>query len=304
MRYADQILRASNPVVAIAVPNDVYLAYSISVFLGAMHVVSFPLNVRIDSAQRPASRQADHEKSSESSRFLKPLPGAPPCISYLGTKPYTMSLSLARPSTSHVALVPDQRARELRVTPDTLRFLGQQVEQFMKQIRDVQVAYKEAVNRNELQKQEHARQINKLAEMRSRLDALKNARRRKAEEHAARIRDMQGMLMSRLDAVLQATIKRANPELSDQEKRWFDELKRMEGEVLGRRRQDEDSLRGRIALVCSFCFLIPSIMTHQVYRYSSSVSMSTYDHNLRKREKETLHSRTRRRIKIWVHHKS
>jgi nucleoporin NUP82 len=39
------------------------------------------------------------------------------------------------------------------------------------------------------------------------------------------------------------------PELSEQETKWFEELKRMKAEVLGQGKYDEQSLRARTKLV-------------------------------------------------------
>jgi nucleoporin NUP82 len=44
-------------------------------------------------------------------------------------------------------------------------------------------------------------------------------------------------------------MRRASPELSENETKWFEELKRMKVEVFGSGRYDEESMRSRVKLV-------------------------------------------------------
>ncbi|KZV77417.1 hypothetical protein PENSPDRAFT_672792 [Peniophora sp. CONT] len=236
---------ASHPVLAVAIPNDVYLAYSISVLTSAMHIASFSLNMRLESAADPPSKAADKEK--ESVDFLKPLPGPPAYVPFPGAKPYELPPILSQPVATRFSVDPAHKNKELRITPDTLRYLHQQVERFSSAIRDAQSAYKDALQRREMQLLELTRQTVKMQEIREKVETLKGTRQHETEERVKQLRDSQSALMGRLDAVLQAMMKRANPELTDQEKKWFDELKRMEAEVLGSGGHTSESLRARIS---------------------------------------------------------
>lgn len=211
-----------------------------------MHVASFSLNMRLESAINPPIAVADKEKVD----FLKSLPGSPAYVPFPGAKPYELPPILSQPVAARFSVDPAHKNKELRITPDTLRYLHQQVERFSLAIRDAQSAYKNALQRRDMQMLELQRQMTKIKEVRDKMEKLKGARQRETEERVKQLRESQGALMGRLDAVLQAMMKRANPELTDQEKKWFEELKRMEAEVLGSGGHTSESLRARIAQAC------------------------------------------------------
>ncbi|VDB86566.1 unnamed protein product [Peniophora sp. CBMAI 1063] len=235
---------ASHPVLAVAIPNDVYLAYSITVLTSAMHIASFSLNVRLESAREHPVTAADKVGAVD---FLKALPGPLAYIPFPGAKPYEIPSILSQSVATRFPVDSAHKSKDLRITPDTLRYLHQQVERFSSAIRSTQGAYKEALQRREMQMLELHRQLAKMKEVRDRIESLKGARQRETEERVRRLRGSQSILMGRLDAVLQAMMKRANPELTDQEKKWFEELKRMEADVLGSGGHTSESLHARIA---------------------------------------------------------
>ncbi|KAI0321851.1 hypothetical protein OF83DRAFT_162519 [Amylostereum chailletii] len=246
--------RASNPVISVAIPNDVYLSYSIFILTSAMRVVSFTLNMRLDEPEPTSTGcvSASEEKTGPE-QYLVPIPGPSAYTSLLSSKPFEVPAALSRtdglPASLHLALPDSQRTRELRVTPDTLRYLGKTVDRFTMQIRDVLFAYKDVHSRVDLQRREYVRQQSKLQEMRAAIEGLKGPRQKATEERMRTLRSSQDALLGRFDRVLQAFMKRANPELSDHEKKWFEELKRMENEVLGSSRQDAASLRARLQML-------------------------------------------------------
>ena len=247
--------RVSNPVIAVAVPNDVYLTYSIFILTSAMRVVSFSLNLRSDiPLSHPIGPTPQRERIIDEP-LLKPVDGPAAYISLLGSNPFepppVFSRSSGLPSNPHLALPASETSKEFRLTPDTLRFLGQTVERFTAQIRDVQLADRGVQLRAALQKQEHQRQSDKFQEMKMLIDQLKGPRRQKATQRLKDVHDSQSLLLSRLSRVLQAMMKKASPALSDHETKWFEELKRMKAEVLGQGRYDEAALLPRSRMVCA-----------------------------------------------------
>ena len=82
------------------------------------------------------------------------------------------------------------------------------------------------------------------------MEKLKGPRNATSQEKLKRVQDGQRALLSRLDRILQLLMKKASPELSDHETRWFEELKRMKDEVAGNGRYDEWSLAARTSMVC------------------------------------------------------
>ncbi|KAA1466240.1 hypothetical protein DENSPDRAFT_811047 [Dentipellis sp. KUC8613] len=243
--------KASNPVIAVAVPNDVYLTYSIFILTSAMRVISFTLNLRSEAGD-PLPPVAD-EKTSDDDRLFKPVEGPTAYVSFLGSKPFEPPAIISRetglPPMPRLAGPISPDSKDWRVTPDTLRYLYEAVERFSTQIHAAQIAYKEVQARAELQKQEHRRQLNKFQDMKDLITRLNGPCHQKTSERIQGIQEKQHDLMARLDRVLSDLTKKANPELSDHETRWFDELKRMKQEALGAGRYDEASLTARTKML-------------------------------------------------------
>ncbi|EIN10572.1 hypothetical protein PUNSTDRAFT_100184 [Punctularia strigosozonata HHB-11173 SS5] len=244
--------KSSNPVTAVAIPNDVYMTYSIFVLTSAGRVVSFPLTVRSD---HPTPSSAT-ETTAQDTNIDDPLPepnGPPAYVSLLSKEPFSEPPILSRsvsglPSNPRLAL-PKGSQDEFVLTPDTLRFLGSTVEQFRSQIRDVQLAHQAAEGRVGLQQQEFARQQATCGTMLELVEQLKGPRQLAAREKLARLQDSQLGLISRSDRVLQAMMQKVSPELSEHEMKWFKELSRMKEEVKGAGRFDQSSLAARIKLL-------------------------------------------------------
>ncbi|CAL1701451.1 unnamed protein product [Somion occarium] len=252
--------KCSNPVIGVAIPNDVYLTYSIFILTSAMRVVCFPLTLRseLDSANEPAllavSQTKDDFAKSLSQSVSTPLDGPPAYVSLL-TEPFELPAVLARqnglPSNPILALppAPQDAKSELQLTPDTLRYLGTTFERFMNQIREVQLAYKAAQRRAELQRQEFKRQQETCKEMLELIDRLHTSRQATTRAKVADTQEAQKDLLRKEERILRLLTKTASPELSEHETKWFQELKRLQEEVIGAGRYDADSLEARTALL-------------------------------------------------------
>ncbi|KAH9045181.1 hypothetical protein EDB85DRAFT_2165813 [Lactarius pseudohatsudake] len=207
--------KASNPVISVIVPNDVYLSYSLFVLTSSMRVVSFSLNMRSGDL---LSR--DEPKSTvPADRLLEPAGGPPAYISLLGTKPWQPPASMPSTGLPATPRLATPGTKDFRITPDTLRFVSSTVDEIAARIHGVEAAYQQTNARVELQHEEHQRQATK---------------------------DGQQALLGRLDRVLGELMKRASPTLSDHETKWFGELGRMRQQVLGAGRYDEASLMARV----------------------------------------------------------
>ncbi|KAI0303864.1 hypothetical protein BC826DRAFT_980012 [Russula brevipes] len=211
--------KASNPVISVVVPNDVYLNYSIYVLTSSMRFVSFPLNMR------PGFLPEDEHKASV------PL-----------TAP-TGLFSTGLPTTPRLAT---PESKEFRITPDTLRFFASKADEMIAHTHGVESAFRHASARIELQQEELQRQVTKVDDVRARLGELRGPRQEGIEGRVRAIQAGQQRLLARLDRVLGELTKRANPTLSDHETKWFGELGRMREQVLGAGKYDEASLRARM----------------------------------------------------------
>jgi len=70
-----------------------------------------------------------------------------------------------------------------------------------------------------------------------------------AQEKMQKIRDRERLLLTRLDRLLRSLMRKASPELSEHETKWFGELRRLKEEISGAGRYDEGSMTSRTALV-------------------------------------------------------
>ncbi|KAF8450379.1 hypothetical protein L210DRAFT_956699 [Boletus edulis BED1] len=262
--------RCSNPVIALCVPNDVYLSYSILILTSVFRIASFPLNLRttysntvtlsssepsISSITVPPSTEFTAPATFVPNDLLTPLNGPPAYISLLGTEPFAPPAILTRP-TSLPRVVPGTSAREFTLTPDTLRFLAMQVASITAHIRTVLVAHSNVEERVEVQEAEFTRMQEKCGEMLRLIglmkERLKNIQGEKEEGITGRVermRERHKELMGRADRILQVLMNRASPELSECETKWFGELARMKAEVIGSGKFDEGSLKARTALL-------------------------------------------------------
>lgn len=118
------------------------------------------------------------------------------------------------------------------------------------QIQEIQLAYWAAENRTMLQRQELAKVSAKCREMQAVVERLKGPARVAGEARWERIQNEQKVLLRRLDRMLQGLMEKASPELSENETKWFEELKRMSEEISGSGKYDEGSLVARTRLVC------------------------------------------------------
>ncbi|KAF8665610.1 hypothetical protein AX16_000066 [Volvariella volvacea WC 439] len=257
--------RCSNPIIGLAVPNDVYLTYSIFVLSSAMRITSLPLTLRSEAAPEPPVEPPalEHASSPEvESPWTKPVEGPTAYVSLLG-EPFKVPECLSRtPGLPRLSLpqgAPNMKT-EIVLTPDVLRFLATVIAQLTSQIHDVQLAYKNAVNRTSLQQEEATRLATKSKEVIELLERLQGPWKLEIEDKMRRVQAEQKRLLGRLDRQLQALMQRASPELSEHETKWFEELRRMKEEVMGVSKYDEGSLAARTkALERDYQRILPSL---------------------------------------------
>ncbi|KIY73757.1 hypothetical protein CYLTODRAFT_193304 [Cylindrobasidium torrendii FP15055 ss-10] len=256
--------QCSNPVIAVTLPDNVYISYSILVLTSAMRVVPLTLNLRTEAsslapistpgAAYPATPEPTGSASTPSTiikqKWLKPVDGPKPYVSLI-SEPFKIPAVLSRhglPSNEVLALPkPSNPSQPFMLTPETLRYLATVVTKLQSQIRDVELGSEETMNRMRLQRGEMARLCDKARELQGRVDALRNKKRQETEERVKNIREGHAALMAKANRTLQSMIDNASPELSEEEKKWFDELKRIKRDVEGASKHDELALGNRVA---------------------------------------------------------
>ncbi|KAG6336349.1 hypothetical protein ID866_2744 [Astraeus odoratus] len=246
--------KCSNPVIAVCVPNDVFLTYSMIILTSVFRVTCLPLTLRTGFSCSEESLSVEPDPSiDQAGEFLTAAEGPPPYISLLASEPFRPSSALTRPSGfpsfPRMSVGTANTKSEFMLTPDTLRYFGSTVEGFIARIREVLLAHRATETRANLQRSEYKRQQEKCVEMLKKMEELKGPRCANIEARVLGIMESHKALMTRLDRTLQSLMQQASPELSESETKWFEELRRMKSEVQGTGRYDENSLVARVSLL-------------------------------------------------------
>ncbi|KAH9843921.1 uncharacterized protein C8Q71DRAFT_826054 [Rhodofomes roseus] len=243
--------RSSSPIVGVSVPGDVYLTYSIFILTAAMRLTVFPLNLRSETPYSVSSEFPALKDKAPSPKLL-PAPEQTQYDNLLGSEVYSIPAILANaqglPAYARLSLPPNAKA-EFMVTPDTLRYLGKVAEHITSQIRDVVLAHRVAETRAQLQLQELQRQRQRVKMMLDKVAQLKDSRRERTVKRVEELQASQKAIMARADAVLQSMVQKASPALSENESKWFEELRRMKAEVMGVGKYDDRALSSRLKLL-------------------------------------------------------
>lgn len=165
------------------------------------------------------------------------------------TVPPIFSQPLGLPTNPRLALPASQSKSEFVLTPDTMRYLGQTVEHLRAQMDAAKYASMMAEAQVQMQTMEFHRQVRQVQQILVKLEVSRTKRCAAWKERIEKVRNTQDELLERLDRTLRVYMRKVAPELSEQETKWFEELKRMKAEVLGQGKYDEQSLRARTKLV-------------------------------------------------------
>ena len=238
----------STPVDALAVLNDVYLGYSILLVTASLQLVPIELSFRVDPSLLPSFTTASTTDSTAepTEPTSRGLDTSPPAYLSLLDSPFVIPPPLDRrggvPAVPRVAVKPPPALAkgEIVVTPASLRFLGTTVENFRTEVRNLVQGADVVQHRLELQMKELSRQLSKLKELshlaNPRLDVSVSSIETASEQLTTRIRRVkaeQENLLRRSDKILQRLMEAHQPLISTFEKKWFDELGRLEGEIFG-----------------------------------------------------------------------
>lgn len=261
------MFRCSNPIIGLAVPDDVYVDYGIFILSSAMRLSVLKLDVRTDLdddvqvnrlSESASASTSNPRLLTNSSMGQQPTPEAATTtttyMSILAHEPYKPPpiLSGQVPLAPKLSLPPNSSSKEFTLTPDTLRFLLNTVSQLSYRIREVCAAQRDAEARVTMQGQEVGRMCEKVREIEGRIGRLRAMSSSSSAsssasappekggptaagggERIAKIKLDQEKLLERTEGLLSAMMRKASPEISEYEKEWFDELKRMRVKVGG-----------------------------------------------------------------------
>ncbi|BGO88818.1 hypothetical protein NBRC10512_002173 [Rhodotorula toruloides] len=221
------------PVEGLAIVNDVYLGYSLLLLTSSLQLVGIELALRVDPSASALALPSSPGPSASSTTDNKAA--EPAYVSLLDT-PFTVPPLLSTSSRSGAPAIPRlaPTKQPLEITPDTLRAFGKHVSTVQDAIRDLVGAADSVQSRLELQMKELSRQVGKLAELDSlRSELGKSVSATGLEGRLRSVEEKQRMLLARTDRVLQRLVESHQPSISVYERKWFDELERLEGQIVG-----------------------------------------------------------------------
>lgn len=145
-----------------------------------------------------------------------------------------------------------------------MRYLGQTVEHLRSQIDAVRYSNAMTETQVHVQTLEFHRQVRQVQQLLAMLEMSRTKRCAAWKERVEKVRKSQDELLERLDKTLKLYMRKVAPELSAQETKWFEELRRMKVEVLGQGKYDEQSLRARAKLLQrEYDRVMPSLEEHE-----------------------------------------
>jgi nucleoporin NUP82 len=224
-------------IVGLEIISDVYLGYSMIALTPLLQLVGVELNLRV----KDSTNDDDDDKNDDHTIVKNEQGGGKKSYVSLLDTPFTLPtvFSSNKSSLSPPPLRIDSNPLE-NVTPNSLRLLGKQVETYQTLIRDLVEGVDSVQHRLELQLRELSRQLQSLKDLRD----LVSSNEKKEEEEGGgggasglvlvermnRVEENQLKLLERLDKTLQLLMEKhqGNDRLSSYEKKWFEELKRVE----------------------------------------------------------------------------
>lgn len=214
------------PIVGMSIVNDIYLGYSLLLITSSLQLVPIELSLRVDPSLLPSD-------AADNSIFVPTTTTSndePAYVSLLSSPFVIPPLLLPRYSRPPVLHPPPSSSATLSINPETLRYMGSTVERFRTDIRHLVSAGDYVQCRLELQAKEVGRQLGKLRGLEG---VSREGGCEGVKERLERVSSAQSDLLSRTDKLLQKLMDAHDPLLSNFERKWFDELGRIEREVVG-----------------------------------------------------------------------
>jgi hypothetical protein len=215
----------------------------------SLQLVSIEMSVRVVEPH-PIALESDKVDPTEPPAYI-PLLTPPPFV-----PPAPLDAQKGLPKNTRIALPTNiAKGKELEITPETLRFLGQAVQSYRGETRDIVSAANVVQGRLELQLKELSRQLGKLAEVERIVESDKKKAEGALGGRLEKAREKQRELLARLDRVLQRLMDSHQPVLSTYEKQWFEELARMEAQISKDKTGSGRTLQARLDQVRFLLFL-------------------------------------------------
>lgn len=267
------LCRITFPVVGLGISSDLSVDYSMLGFTSNYQVVPIELRVRvpeptpgeagvppalqaqIDNARAKAQakfgQSTDLTKSTDTSTSTPSSSKPEAYKSAMQSRPFEFPAYRPPPRPA----VPNVIVGRTEATPADLRQLAGAVGHLVEYHRMVQTMPAILEERVYLLRMEQSRQIETYNNCRAMVEALLGRTGVPGKQHRTlgrleRIGQAQPLLLKRMDNLLQRLMDSYNGTLTDNEKKWFDELKRMRKDIFPT--GDGSSLASKAAMVSTF----------------------------------------------------
>lgn len=206
---------------------NISLGYGILALTASQQLASSELDFRANEHTTAVITSSNNAPSSQSSTDDRSFLAKQPDISTLidGTLSYT------KYNPPNIRGNKDLRGPVDNITAAHLKLLGEVTTDIRKRTEAIRAASQKVENRLDLQVREYQRQIKLLKTTRGEMKGLAGD---DGSERVAAIASKQRELGERLDRVLSSAMaSHKGPDVSESERKWFDELERLHGKVGG-----------------------------------------------------------------------
>jgi len=213
-----------NPIIGLATTNGVYIGYNLLVLGATNEFVSMELPIRIKSA--PILFNNDGDKD------LFPI------------------INLNCPLEIHLGS--NKKSDQIYpnfVNNNTLKYLNEQIAIARKDLTELEIFRNKIEQKVMMQKEEFFKQLKALKDINKRVNATIKENSENISKRMNNIIDNQTLLMSKANILLQILFDHCQPELTEEEKKWFNELKHLSSIVTKKHKPHIKQLRQQLDLL-------------------------------------------------------
>ncbi|KAG4096064.1 hypothetical protein H8356DRAFT_1683518 [Neocallimastix lanati (nom. inval.)] len=213
-----------NPIIGLATTNGVYIGYNLLVLGATNEFVSMELPIRIKSA--PILFNNDGDKD------LFPI------------------INLNCPLEIHLGS--NKKSDQIYpnfVNNNTLKYLNEQIAVARKDLTELEIFRNKIEQKVMMQKEEFFKQLKALKDINKRVNATIKENSENISKRMNNIIDNQTLLMSKANILLQILFDHCQPELTEEEKKWFNELKHLSSIVTKKHKPHIKQLRQQLDLL-------------------------------------------------------
>ncbi|OUM64965.1 hypothetical protein PIROE2DRAFT_69154 [Piromyces sp. E2] len=217
-----------NPVVGLTSTTGIFVGYNLLVLSAANQFVSIELPIRIK--RTPLLFNKDNDSKTYKDLFPSIDINCPIPV-HLGSKKKSSGV------------YPNF------VNENTLKFLAEQITDARNDLTELEIYRNKIEKKVNMQSDEYFNQLKKLNSISKRVNDNIKVNSEKLTERMTRIIDNQSKLMKRADIILQILFDHCQPELTEEERKWFNELKHLSSIITKKHKPHIKQLRQQLDML-------------------------------------------------------